>query len=113
MASRDTSNREQVRSAEELHLLRTHVEAEMLREVLKTFAGRHVLFSILAKAEIYGDVMSSDVAETNRFLGRRSVGLEVLTEVLTARPDVYIIMQKEGADFEAKYTLLTEEREDG
>lgn len=112
---RDTSDPRQVKSEEDMAALKAHVERELLVEVLKTFAGRRVLFNVLARAQPYGDIVSNEIGEVNRFLGRRSVGLEVLGEVLTADPNVYMLMQKESAIFEEKYQLniVDEEREDG
>ena len=111
---RDTSDPRQVKSEEDMAALKAHVEKDLLIEVLKTFAGRRVLFNVLARAQPYGDIVSNEIGEVNRFLGRRSVGLEVLGEVLTADPNVYMLMQKESAIFEEKYQLniVNEERED-
>ena len=116
MVSRDTSHPKQVQSEEEMRDLKSFMETELLTEVLTTFAGRHVIYGILARCGIYEDIYSPDVALTNRLLGRRSIGLELVEEALTAKPDVYILMQKEGAAFEKKYQFeivdTEEERED-
>ena len=109
--SRDTSNPEQVRTEEEMFALRQQVELGMLQDVLATFEGRRVIYNILAKAGIYDDA-PEDPVQSDRFLGMRRLGLIVLDEVLTARSDVYILMQKEGRAFEEKYQFVNIEGEE-
>ena len=113
MVSRDTSNPEQVKSDEEMREQKAYAEEDMLKEVLGTFAGRRVLYNILEKTDMQGDVASTDKADMGRFLGRRAVGLEVLYSILTAVPSAYILMQKESMVFEEKFQFReVEERED-
>lgn len=100
---------------DEKELLAQAFEAEeykLLCEVLDTFAGRRVVYNILSKCGIYDDLFSPCTAETNRVLGRRSVGLEVLKEVLTVNGEIDIIMRRENAQFVAQYTQL-EDGKDG
>ena len=111
MVSRDTSNPAQVKSEEDMETLRAAEEAETLNKVLGTYEGRRVIYNILARTGMYDDIMPADNAVTHRLLGRRSIGLETVDDILTAQPNVYILMQKEDADFKRKYqfTILDEE----
>jgi len=99
MGTRDTKTREDA-------------ERELLLKVLGTPAGRRVVYNILAKGSIYGHV-STDPAAAQRELGRRDVALEVLQDVLTVYPDVYILMQQEAARFDLDYPVTQGEEDDG
>lgn len=115
--SRDTSDPEQVQSDEDMKMLRDYVSREMLQKVLKTYEGRHVIFQILSKGDIYNQHGKSyDPNVLNRQVGRDEVAQEVLSEVLTAMPDVYTMMQKEAAEFNARYSFTEvgrKEEDDG
>ena len=110
MVSRDTTNEEQVRIAEELDAARAVIEHDLLKEVLSTFEGRHVLFNILAKTGLYDDFSLAD-PDYPKWIGRRAVGLEVLADLLTVNPNVYTIMQQENAAFVDKYTPQYDEED--
>lgn len=99
MGSRDTKKREMA-------------EYEVLLQVLNTKAGRRVLYNVIAKGNIYGHITTEPVA-AQRELGRRDVALEVLQDLLTVYPDVYILMQQEAARFETDYPVNQEEEDDG
>jgi hypothetical protein len=110
MASRDTSDAGAVASEEDKSKLRDGIEQDALKSVLGTFEGRSVLFKILARSAIYQDIYSTDSAEVHRELGRRSIGLELLAEILTVDPGVYIVMQQESEAFDRKFNIR--ERDD-
>lgn len=103
--SRDTSDPIQVASDEEKKALQKEMSRGYLRDVLGTFGGRHVIYNILAKTNMYDDIYTELPAWKDRLLGRRSIGLEVLEEILTASPDVYILMQQEADIFEKRYEI--------
>ena len=110
MVSRDTSDEEQVKTAEELDALRVAVEHDLLKEVLSTFEGRHVIFNILAKTGLYEDFSMAD-PDFPKYIGRRAVGIEVLEDILTVNTNVYTIMQQENAAFVGKYTPQYDEED--
>lgn len=99
MGTRDTKTREQA-------------EREALIEALSTSAGRRAIYSIVAKGGIYGHI-SLDPVAAQRELGRRDVALEVLQDVLTVHPDMYILMQREAACFDTNYPVTQEEDDYG
>ena len=99
MGTRDTKTRERA-------------ERELLLKVLGTPAGRRFVYNVLSKGGIYGHV-SSDPVAAQRELGRRDVALEVLQDVLTVYPDVYILMQQEAARFDTDYPVTQGEEDDG
>lgn len=111
--SRDTTNPEQVESDEEMALIRAEVSRQFWQSVLKTYEGRFVIFSIMSKADIYNqNGKSYEPHVLNRQVGRDELALEVLDEVLTAMPDVYIMMQKEAAEFNNRYSFTEVGREE-
>ena len=101
---------------EQLVDLKSQVEKELLHKVLSTYAGRRVLFNIIAKGDIYDQdgQMPFDLAQSQRCIGRREIAVEILKDCLNAIPDVYITMQNESGDFERKFELneLTEREND-
>jgi hypothetical protein len=103
MVSRDTSDPAEVESQEEMAEVRRYIETDMLAQVLDTFEGRHVLNNILRAAGIDDDFFDPDVAATNRFLGKRSLGLLLQRDILTAKPNALIVMKQEAEAFDAKY----------
>ena len=107
--SRDTSDPEEVEKLEELQELYEQMEREMLEEVLNTYAGRRVIYNIIAKGDIYDQEgnMSLDLASSQRQIGRREVAVETLKDALTVKPDVYIVMQREAGDYAEKFKLET------
>ena len=115
--SRDTSDPMQIKTAQQLHDLRASIEEDILKKVLETFEGRHVIFNILVKGDIYNliESMSYDLAKSQRQIGRREVAQEVLTEALLVKSDVYIMMQREAGEFEEQFKIhlkAIEEEED-
>lgn len=86
----------------------------MLSEVLRTKAGRHILFHIIGKGDLYSQQfdMSYEAAIVQRQLGRREVALEVLKEILTAHPDAYNVMQKEAVEFFNRFRMSSDTEED-
>lgn len=106
MVSRDTSNPEQVKSDEEMEELRSLVELEMWRDVLKTPEGRFVVFSIIDKADIHNkNGKAYDPHMLNRQVGRDEIANEVLGHALTALPGVYNMMLMEMDAHLQKYRL--------
>lgn len=107
--SRDTSDPEEVRKLEELQELYAEIEREMFAEVLDTYAGRRVLYNIIAKGDIYNQEgeTSLDLATSQRQIGRREVAVETLKDALTVDPDVYIVMQREAGEYAEKFKLET------
>ncbi len=85
----DTGDAGQVKIRKTKVQLQKERENQELKKVLALPEGRAVLWRILAKCNIYGIVID-DIQE-----GKRRIGLEILGDLLTCKPNVYILMQNE------------------
>lgn len=68
----------------ELDILQSNV-----REVLKTGAGKELIWYMLEICDIYNDYNIADTNRVNYMLGRRSIGLELLQLIEDANPGSY------------------------
>ena len=72
-------------------------EAEDLKAVLATAAGRAVLWRILSDCRIYSDGFNGGDRALMAFdAGRRNLGLSLLEKVLTLNSEAYILMRDEA-----------------
>lgn len=103
MVSRETPKKKKLTKAE----LRVEANNLMWRAVMDTVEGRFVISSILGWGNIYNldGEMSLDHALSNRQEGKREMALSVLAEALTARPDAYILMDREAKAFNERYEI--------
>lgn len=67
-----------------------------LRAIMATVGGRRYLWALMGACGVFSDTGSVDPLLVGRFLGRRSLGLELLAEVMTICPDEYLLMQSEA-----------------
>lgn len=72
--------------------LKKEQEVEELKQVLSTKAGMNVIWRILAKT---GPFEGSFTGNSTTFFkeGRRSIGLEIITEINEASPRAFALMQ--------------------
>ena len=109
MVSRDTTK-------EEVPIEEQRKEASdiMWRAVMDTVEGRFVVSSIIGWGNIYNidGEMSLDHALANRQEGKREMALATLAEALTARPDAYILMDREAKAFNDRYQSKDTQGED-
>ena len=79
------------KSQEEIDI---HVLQSNMREVLKTSAGKEILWYVLGLCTIYGYIAPGD----DHMLGRRSIGLDILQLIedtdLTAYPKLLLYFQR-------------------
>lgn len=104
-----------LKTADELLEHKRLVEDELLQEVLGTFAGRRIIFKIIAEGDIYFDVngpLPFDVGPANRNQGRREIAIELLKECLRVEPNSYITMQQEAGNFEAMFIPIEDDSDD-
>ncbi len=62
--------------------------------VMDTAPGRRFIWRILESANIFRAIYGPD-AEIFRMLGERNLGLKLMNEVIEAKPELYLLMQKE------------------
>lgn len=94
---------------QELLEARARIKDDVLRQVIGTWEGRHVLFDIIGRGDLYDQdgTMAFESERVQRALGRREIALEVLKEVLRLDPQCYILMQQESGAFEAQFMKET------
>jgi len=76
-----------------------HARAEF-NDVLGTYSGRAVLCSILRECDIFADI-PTDLHNTFRALGKRSVGLWLRERLLAVNSNSVILMENEDRKREA------------
>jgi len=67
-----------------------------LQAIMATPGGRRERWALLSSCGVFGDTGSIDPMTVGRFLGRRSLGLELLSEVMAICPNEYLVMQSEA-----------------
>lgn len=79
---------------------------EAFRALLRTYGGRAWAWDMLAEARIYrDDVFQGAETEMTSFnLGKRSMGLRLLAQVMAAAPDQFLVMQREAMQREEENT---------
>jgi hypothetical protein len=95
----------QAKKAKQYDRLREERRKANLEATLKTPYGRAVLCDILDECGLYDDVYFPGQPDgTNRFLGRRSVGLLVFAEIESIEPGAYLKMRLEKRAFEQAFS---------
>lgn len=79
-----------------------------LKSVLESDAGQAVIWSIISSCGIFNCNMTGN-SQTYFREGRRSIGLELMAEVIAANPNVWIEMQRERM-IEIQQTLTESEQ---
>lgn len=67
-----------------------------LRAIMATPGGRRYLWGLMGSCGVFLDTCNTEPLTVGRFLGRRSLGLELLTEIMTICPNEYLVMQSEA-----------------
>ena len=65
-----------------------------LKNILATSDGQLIIWGILSTCDIFGTSMTGN-SQTYFKEGRRSIGLELLSEILAAAPQSWISMQQD------------------
>lgn len=68
-----------------------------LRVVLSNPEGRRTFWRYLASAGTFRRSFGIDDATTNFNEGRRSLGNDMFNDIMTAKPESYLLMQRENA----------------
>ena len=63
--------------------------------VMNTVAGRRYIWRLLEKARIFSSPYAGSTNDTMLKLGEHNFGLFVMTEVIDASAELYLLMQKE------------------
>lgn len=60
-----------------------------MRALMKTRAGKEVIWYLLSQCGIYTDVFTEDVSATHYMTGRRAIGLAILDLMQMSDPTMY------------------------
>ena len=71
-------------------------EAEWLKKIVDTYQGRWFLWRLMGRCKIFHKGYYGDVNDLLVNDGMRTIGLEILTEVLTLHPKAFTLMQSEA-----------------
>jgi hypothetical protein len=89
-------------------LLSVHEELERLQysadllAVMGTAEGRRFLWGLIGRAGVFEQSFSSDALSTAFNEGKRSVGLALLSRLITETPDLYLKAQNEFIEGQSK-----------
>ena len=82
---------------------------EDLACVWGTESGRHVLWSILAQANVFGLSYTGEAMSTMFNEGKRNVGNELLAQIQGVNVDLFLLMQRENLE---RIKLLNEKEKE-
>ena len=97
----DAGDEAQVEEREIAADLTRKKEAAELEALLSARSGRAFVWRILERCRIYHSA-PIDARDMMRFEGGRDVGIWLLTECLTASPNVYTLMRREAVARESE-----------
>lgn len=95
MKRRNAADEGQVQEAAKDMKLRKEREANELAAVLNLPEGRRYIWRLLEFCGVYKTSFTGS-SETFFLEGQRNVGLRVVTEIMTAYPEAYLLMMKEN-----------------
>lgn len=71
-------------------------EAEWLKKLVDTYQGRWFFWRLMGRCKIFQSSYTGEAEGTFFNEGKRAIGLEILTEVLTLHPKAFTLMQSEA-----------------
>lgn len=92
----NASDPEQVKRATDVERARAERQINDRRAVMSTVEGRAECWRRLSDCGVFDGSMGADPQWTAYYVGRRSVGLKELADVMKHFPDLYLLMQSEA-----------------
>lgn len=97
----DPGNRKDVRRAEKAAKLAARQRQEIVTQVMGGTPGRAWMHSILASCNVFASTFTGEALSSAFSEGRRSVGLQLLADIMLSCPDHYITMMRESNERDA------------
>jgi hypothetical protein len=97
----NAANQGQVQHASALVALKRRRELEDVRQTLRDRAGRRLLWRYLDSCGIFREVFNPNNAIMAKNEGRRTMGLEILADVMEADANALVLMMRENQAEEA------------
>jgi hypothetical protein len=99
----DASNRRDVKAAEKQARLAEQQRREIVTGIMSVVPGRSWMCDILENCHIFATSFS-DVGLRMAFMeGQREVGIRLLTDIMAACPDHYVLMMRERNERNSAY----------
>src|SRR6185437_2194413 len=92
----DTSSRASVRAAEKAAKRFDVDEAEVIRSIMSSPAGRYWIWTRLESAHIFSTTFTDSPTRSAFLEGERNAGLTLLNAVMSACPDLYTLAMREA-----------------
>jgi hypothetical protein len=96
--SKNAANPGHVQKSEHDEKIIRENELNDLRYVLNDVQGRRFLWKMLADCGIYESSFTGNNSETFFKEGSRKVGLKIMTDIMEASPESYLVMLKESKE---------------
>lgn len=97
----DPTDRADIREAEKLAKVQEKQDLGVVRDIMRTTAGRAWMFRKLAACHVYQTTFSANALNSAFMEGERNVGLMLNSEVLLASTDDFILMLRENNERDA------------
>lgn len=98
----DAGDEAQVKAKQKKNRLAIQQRQDDLKAVMGTPAGRRHIWHVLEMAGVYSDTGHTDPVMIGRFLGRRSLGNELLAELVSVCLPEYLLMESEARNKQQK-----------
>lgn len=69
-----------------------------LKGTLETMPGRALLWALIGRARVYGSVFHRDAGVMAYNAGRQDFGHELMAEIISTDPALYLTMEREARD---------------
>lgn len=92
----DAGDEEQVAQRQKKRKTQHEIAILEMRDVLDTQAGRNILWRILSECGIFRSEFTNDIAIAANASAKRALGLWLISEMIAAKPDAFMILQREA-----------------
>jgi len=92
---KNVADKEQVKAAESKELRKREQELKDLSDVLQTPYGRRFVWRYLEKCGVYRSSYTGN-SETFFREGERNIGLQLVTDIMDANPEMYLKLVREN-----------------
>lgn len=92
----DRGDERVVKKYKKANRLLRETEIEELNAILATYGGRRLIWRMLSQCGLYSSA-PLDPADTQRFEGKRDIGLWIIEEMFTASPNAYTLIRSDAA----------------
>ncbi len=94
---KNASDKDQLKAAEQKLKLREKLEIDDLQFILSSVQGRRVMWRFLIQCKVFETIWESS-AKIHYNSGRQDVGHFIMSEIIRANEDAYLLMMKENKE---------------